>query len=184
MIRRKLMSGVAAWLLLSLFGHAAAQDAAAPSSDGPAPAADSAPAPDGDASGGSGCWFCEMNVTFGGFVRPEVAVKTSDKENQFNQRGNPYNQVPVGRQAGDPLTGFGPIGANSALIGILKGLPGVGAIVSGLPVVNGTIPITDTVARPIDPSNNLFNLHILRTEEELGVTFTHDLKLIARARMI
>ncbi|MBV8063106.1 MAG: DUF1302 family protein [Nevskia sp.] len=143
----------------------AAAEAAAPVEAAAAPAAEAASAgetgapSDSSGEGGSG-WFSDFDVTFGGFIRPEVALKTSDQENANNQRGNPYDSITVARQAYAPPAFGTPSWSTLAL------------------------PIADTVRRPIAPSNNVFNMHILRAEGELGVTFTHDLKLIARARAV
>ena len=123
-----------------------------------------------------------MDVSFGGFIRPVVAFSTSDKENPNNQRGNPYNSISAPRQA------YVPPNSGSALFSAL-GLP----VSLPLPLNWSSIPVpnvplvatgTDTVTRPIAPSNNVFNLHILRAEGELGVKLTNDLKFIAPVRGI
>jgi hypothetical protein len=45
-------------------------------------------------------------MSLSGYIRPEVAVKASDREDPFNQRGNLYNGVPVARHsfAADDVT--------------------------------------------------------------------------------
>lgn len=105
-------------------------------------------------SGFFGALFKDMDFNIGGFIRPEAAFATGD-ENPYNQGGNPYNGVAVRRQAGDPNTNY-----------------------------TTTIPVSDSISRPIDKSDNTFNYHILRGELEAGLTFTSDLKLIGRLRAI
>jgi hypothetical protein len=189
-------------LSLALVGGAAwAQDAAqpqtGPSDQTPAATSDQAPAaaaPDqasgssdqsqsGSSDGGSGGgWFQDMDVSFGGFIRPEVSIKTSDKENPNNQRGNPYDSIPVARQA------YLPPNSGNALfagLGIPLSTPAPTTWTS-VPVPNVPLLATgsDVVTRPVDPSNNVFNWHVLRAEGELGVKLTNDLKFIARVRAL
>ncbi|MGH8447356.1 MAG: hypothetical protein ACREVL_18975, partial [Solimonas sp.] len=127
--------------------------------------------------------FSGMDFSLGGFVRPEFSIATGD-ENPYNQGGNVYNGVPVQRHAGDPFTGYGPILANSQLVNTLRGLPIVGPIVEALPVVNGQLPITDTVTRPVPTTDNTFNMAIVRAELEAGIRFSSDLSLVARVRAL
>ena len=123
-----------------------------------------------------------MDVSFGGFIRPEVAVKTSDKENSNNERGNPYNSIAVPRQAYLPpnsgnalFAGLGiPVSVPTPLTWTSLAVPNVPLVATG----------SDVVTRPINPSNNVFNWHVLRAEGELGVKLTNDLKFIARARAL
>ena len=137
---------------------------------------------DNQASSSSGGWFQDMDVTFGGYIRPEVAVHTSDAENPNNERGNPYNTRAIARQAYVP-----PNSGNAlfAALGIPLTIPSPLNWTS-VPVPNVPLVATgsDVVTRPIDPSNNVFNWHVLRVEGELGVKLTNDLKFIARASAI
>jgi len=158
--------------LLLMGGAAQAQDNSSGSSASSTDSSDS----------GSGGWFHDMDVSFGGFIRPEVAFSTSNQENPNNQRGNPYNVISAPRQA------YVPPNSGSALFSAL-GLP----ISLPLPLNWSSIPVpnvplvatgTDTVTRPFAPSNNAFNLHILRGEGELGVKLTNDLKFITRVRAL
>jgi hypothetical protein len=171
--------------ILMMFAAAAkAQD-----NGGGTPAPDNSGGPPADNSAGGSSdtpvasgWFHDIDFSFGGFIRPETAFHTNDKENPNNERGNPYNSISAPRQA------YVPPNSGTALFTAL-GLP----ISTPLPLNWSSIPVpniplvatgTDTVQRPFDPSNNLFNLHILRGEGELGVKFSNDLKLIARLRAI
>jgi hypothetical protein len=162
--------------LLLIGGTAWAQDDASQQQSG---SSDSG-TPDGGSGGGG--WFSDMDVTFGGFIRPEVAIRTSDKENANNQRGNPFNSIPEARQA------YVPPNSGNALFSAL-GLPlstPTPLTWTSLAVPNVPLVATgsDVVTRPVDPSNNVFNWHALRAEGELGVKFTNDLKLIARVRAL
>ncbi|MDR3417904.1 MAG: hypothetical protein P4L83_17155 [Nevskia sp.] len=123
-----------------------------------------------------------MDVSFGGFIRPEVALHTTDKENPLNERGNPYNSIAAPRQA------YLPPNSGTALLSAL-GSP----IKLPLPLNWNSIPLPnvpllltgrDTVQRPVPPANNAFNLHLLRAEVEIGVKFTNDLKLVGRLRAV
>lgn len=190
MSKSRLFAAGALWAFTgAAFAQDQAVDAAATATVPDAPPAADAPAPealsDQSASGGgSGSWFSDIDFSFGGFIRPEVSFKSSSQENANNQRGNPYNGVAQTRQAGDPTTGFGPILAGSALTNSAAVGGTVAGLFSALPVVNGQIPVTDQVARPVSNANNVFNLHILRAEAEVGMTITHDLKMIGRIRAI
>ena len=42
-------------------------------------------------------WSLPDWISLSGYIRPEVALKTSDREDPFNQRGNLYNGVPTAR---------------------------------------------------------------------------------------
>lgn len=170
--------------LLAVAGaaHAQGDSNAGGDNSGGAPAAQDSGGGATQDSGGFGSWFHGMDVSFGGFIRPEVAIHTNDQENPNNQRGNPYNRISASRQA------YLPPNSGSALFSAL-GLP----ISLPLPLNWSSIPVpnvpllatgTDTVTRPVAPSNNVFNLHILRAEGEWGVKFTSDLKLVARVRAI
>ncbi len=122
----------------------------------------------------------DFDISLGGFIRPEVALSTRTADDPDNERGNVYNGVTVTRHAGDPFTNYGNILANSALLQN----PILGPVLQAIPVVNGQIPLVNNVTRPIPPSNNVFNYHILRAETELGMKFTQDLSLTARLRAI
>jgi hypothetical protein len=144
------------------------------SGDAPAPASADAPADNsgGQSSGESGGLFSNIGFNFGGFIRPEVAFHTSQQENPNNERGNPYNSISVARQAYVPP-------AAAALFGITTPITW-----SSVPIPAGIPGTADTVQRPIPPSNNVFNLHILRAEGDMGARFGNDLKLVAHIRAI
>ncbi|MGQ3058286.1 MAG: DUF1302 family protein [Nevskia sp.] len=118
----------------------------------------------GDGSTSSGGFFSDFDFSWGGFIRPELAI-TLGGENPNNQRGNPFNGVSVARQPGVPQ----PV---DALGGILPpfSVPAVG--------------LGDNVTRPVTPANNFFNLHLLRLELEGAMKFTPSLKLVGRLRAV
>jgi len=157
------------------------QTQAAPSDQGGG-SSDQSQSSSSDSGSGGGGWFQDMDVSFGGFIRPEAAIKTSDKENSNNERGNPYNSIAVARQA------YVPPNSGNALFSAL-GLP----ITTPTPLTWTSLAVpnvplvatgSDVGTRPIESSNNVFNLHTLRAEGELGVKLTNDLKFIARARAL
>ncbi len=141
-----------------------------------------APAQSSDSGSAGGGWFQDMDVSFGGFIRPEAAIKTGDRENPNNERGNPYNNIAVPRQA------YLPPNSGNALFSAL-GLP----ITTPTPLTWTSLAVpnvplvatgSDVVTRPFNSSNNVFNWHVLRAEGELGVKLTNDLKFIARVRAL
>ena len=109
---------------------------------------------------GSGL-FRDFDFSMGGFVRLETAFSTGF-ENPNNERGNPFNGVPVHRVPGVPTLGLNP-GHGFAIQNPL---------------------LASTVVRPVPPSNNLFNYHTVRGELEAGIKFTSDLSMIFRLRML
>ena len=131
----------------------------------------------------TGSWFRNLDFNVGGFVRLEGAYSTGS-DNPFNQGGDPYNGVSVRRQAGDPFTGFGPIAANSNFVNTLRTLPLVGPLLDAIPIVNGTLPLSDTISRPVPKDSNDFNLFYIRGELEGAFRFTDNLSLIGRVRGI
>ncbi len=141
-------------------------------------------AQDGDEShtGFFGSLFEHVDFSIGGFIRPEVAVQATDTENPYNQGGNPYNNISVARQAYVP-----PTSGTTVINGALATL---GSNIRLPPVAVGTWTSlafpgqADSIRRPIDNSNNVFNLHIVRGETEIGIKFGNDLKLIGRLRVI
>ncbi|MES2491331.1 MAG: DUF1302 family protein, partial [Pseudomonadota bacterium] len=157
--------------------------------------ADAAPSEEAPAEESSG-WFSNFDVSFGGFIRPEIAFSTGTA-NPNNQTGNPFNRKSV------PIQGALPPSSVQTTVGNTLGLLGVPAgVISALdPAFTaltgatgwGTIPIPGVVQallpntggnvqRPIDYEHNLFNLHMLRAEVEMGMKLTNDLKFIARVR--
>ncbi len=154
----------------------------APADSSPTAASSDSGASSDNSGGGGGGWFQDISFSFGGFVRPEAALSTTNKENPNNERGNPYNSISANRQA------YVPPNSGTALFSAL-GIPlstPTPLTWSSIPVPNvpGVATGTDTVVRPIPPSENVFNLHILRAEGELGVRFGQDFKLVARLRAI
>ena len=112
----------------------------------------------------SGGLFSDFDFSWGGFIRPELAISLGS-DNPNNQRGNPFNGVPTARQPGvpQPVDGLG---------GLLPpfSIPAVG--------------LGSTVTRPVQPANNFFNLNLLRLELEGAMKFTPSLKLVGRLRAI
>lgn len=102
-----------------------------------------------------------VDFSFSGFIREEIAFKVSGQENQNNQGGNPYNNVPV------------PLFPNS--IGPLLGL--VPAPVLGL------LPADlATGERKIKSDSNALNMLATRLELNFGAKFTDDLSATVRLR--
>ncbi|MBA4284831.1 MAG: hypothetical protein C0434_04800 [Xanthomonadaceae bacterium] len=118
----------------------------------------------GDGSAASTGFFSDFDFSWGGFIRPELAI-TLGGENPNNQRGNPFNGVAVARQPGVPQ----PVDALGGLLPPFS-IPAVG--------------LGDTVTRPVTPANNFFNLHLLRLELEGAMKFTPSLKLVGRLRAV
>ncbi len=122
--------------------------------------------------------FDSSSFSFGGFVRLEAAVKTSDKENPNNQRGNPYDSITVPAAQRTPYL---PPTSSGTLLNN-----------AGIPLNTSigtwsTVPLTAFAVdarRPVPPSNNLFNFHILRAEGEFGWNITSNMKLVGRLRTI
>lgn len=78
---------------------------------------------DGEASPPSNAVLPDW-LSVSGYVRPEAALKTSDRENPFNQRGNLYNGVPVPRHsfvADDVATRNGQPADNRLNLAYLRG---------------------------------------------------------------
>jgi len=157
--------------------------------------ADAAPSDEAPSEESEG-WFSHFDVSFGGFVRPEIAFSTGTA-NPNNQTGNPFNrksvpiqgalppsaiQTTVGNTLGILGVPAGVIGALDPVFTGLTGATGWGTI--AIPgVVQALLPNTGgNVQRPVDYEHNLFNLHMLRAEMEMGMTITNDLKFIARVR--
>lgn len=136
-------------------------------------------AQDESAASGGG-WLSDMSFDFGGFVRLETAISTTGEDNINNQNGNPYNNVPVRRVAGDPLTAFGPILPGS----VVTTLPVIGPLLNALPVVNGQLPLSSVTTRPIESKSDWANYHVLRAEAEMGFKLSNDLSLIGRLRTL
>lgn len=125
--------------------------------------------------------FNNVDISVGGFIRPEVAIQTGD-ENPYNQGGNPFNTRPTNRTAYVP-----PTSGTTALNGVLRTLG------SNIQLPNQSVGTwtslpfpgqSQTVTRDIHDTNNVFNYHVLRAETEVGVKFGNDFKLIGRVRMI
>lgn len=124
--------------------------------------------------------FDNMDFTFGGFVRAEVAAKTTGDENPNNQRGNPFDsrselRTPVLPPASDQAL----VGNLNAGLGTALSVPPIGTWANAVP-----LPLASSVTRPVAPANNFFNYHILRAEGEFGWTITQHFKMVGRLRAI
>jgi hypothetical protein len=118
-----------------------------------------------------------FDISVGGFVRSEFSAATGDA-NPNNQRGNPFNDINVAREAYLPPKLLGTTAA-----GLLPGLtlPATGDWTT---VPLGALGYQDTVHRPIPDAHNLFNMHILRAETEMGLKFGRDWSVTTRLRGI
>jgi hypothetical protein len=96
-----------------------------------------------------------VDYTFSGMIRLEAALKTTEDENPFNQRGNLFNGKEVERSGGLPLL--------------------------GLPLPSLT---ADTATRNGDPADNDFNLTQLRLENTLQLRFSDSWSATAKLRGI
>jgi hypothetical protein len=126
-------------------------------------------------------WFSDIDVSFGGFVRQETAFRTTGLENPNNQGGNYFNDQTLPRTAFVPPALLPVLGGSDGLLQVL--LPGtelgqLGSI--ALPIFSDTVRRGDEIASV----DNDFNYLILRAEGELGITFSSNLRFIARARAI
>ncbi|MGH8456811.1 MAG: DUF1302 family protein, partial [Stenotrophobium sp.] len=175
---------------------AASPDAAAvpPDAVASAPADASATAPAYAASEGApeaapqqswfGSMFSNFDFNLGGFIRPEVSFSTGTA-NPNNQNGNPYDRISVQRTAYAPPTAATTVVSN--VLGLAVPLPQA-TTWSSVPLAVGTTPLGPNTAgmveRPVEYTHDIFNLHILRGELEMGMKLTSDLKVIGRLRAI
>ncbi len=122
-----------------------------------------------------------VNYSFGGFVRAEVATRTTSLENPNNQNGNTFNNVDAERQAFLP--------PKLAVNAIRWGAIPLGVDISGLPVIGQVIPavgFSDTIRRSdfVATHDNNFNYTVLRAEGELGIRFGRKFRIIGRLRAL
>lgn len=104
-----------------------------------------------------------IDFSISGFIRQEMAIKLSDKENQANNQGNPFNGKDV------PLE---PLGLNLSSVGGLNGL--LGSL--GLPTLSdATQPLFGSAAtlpptgrRDVHTAKNDFNLFATRIEVNMA----------------
>jgi len=139
-----------------------------------------------------GGFFSNMDVTFGGFIRPEFTYSTSSSDNPTNQLGNYFNGQSVARQAYVPPN-FGPA-IVSSLTGGLVTLPEVGSWTTiPFPVAAASdadspglrgVASNNGTGSPLETVDNEFNYSIVRAEAELGIRITSNLSVIARLRAI
>ncbi|HEY1181978.1 MAG TPA: DUF1302 family protein, partial [Rhodocyclaceae bacterium] len=155
---------------------------------------------EGDSGGSGGSWWDGVDISFGGFIRPEASFSTSSYDNPNNQLGNTFNGRSIPRAAYVPPT----------FVGAALPLPIVGPLLSGIQggVTNWTsVPIrtldplgalvadadspglrgrssADGTGMPFETVDNDINYQILRAELEMGVQLSQDFKFIARVRGI
>lgn len=158
-----------------------------------------------DEESDGGGWFDGIDVSFGGFIRPEASFSTSSFDNPNNQYGNTFNGRSIERQAYLP-----PNAAGTVIGGNL--IPGLNVPQPILDIVNGitdgllnwnNIPLPvnplvtdarspgvrglntqDGSGTPFQTVDNDWNYQIIRAEAELGVQLSQDFKFIARVRGI
>lgn len=122
-----------------------------------------------------------VNFSFGGFIRGEVATRTTSLENPNNQYGNVFNDVTVERQAFLP--------PKLALNAINWGDVPIGVNLGGLPVLGQIVPnvgFSDELRRGdfVPSMSNDFNYTLLRAEGELGIRFGRKFRIIGRLRAL
>lgn len=93
-----------------------------------------------------------------GFIRQEPAIKLTDEENPFNQRGNLYNGVTVTQ--------------DSTLLNLIPGFPPVG-------FPPGSVSVTN---RPISGADNDLNLMATRIEVDFQASVNQNWTGFARLR--
>lgn len=129
----------------------------------------------------SASFFEDIDVSFGGFVRAEMAARTTALENPNNQGGNYFNDQTLQRTAYVPPALLPVLGGSDGLLQVL--LPGTelgewGSI--AIPLFGDNIRRGDEIVSV----DNDFNYTVLRAEGEVGIRFSPELRLIARARAI
>lgn len=120
-----------------------------------------------------------VNMSFGGFLRAESAIRTTSEENLNNQGGNPFNNREIEREAFAPPA-LNPVGILGNTVTALQPITGPASAWGTTPL----IVFDDQIARNVDvPSvKNDFNFMILRGEAELGLRFGQNWRFIARLR--
>ena len=111
-------------------------------------------------------WFPAFDLSWGGFVRTEVAASADPHANPANQFGNPFNGRSIARQAYTP--------------------PALGA--PGSKWGDATLTASDSTAPGVRPftstTDNKFNYSVLRTELTADISFTPSLTLKSRLRTL
>ena len=103
-----------------------------------------------------------VDYSLSGLLRVEVAAKTTDAENPYNQRGNLFNGKTVDRNGG-------------LNIGEILNL--------GLPI-GVSVPITDSATRSVQPASSDFNHTQARLESTLQLRFSDNWSATAKLRAI
>jgi len=104
-----------------------------------------------------------IDFTISGFIRQEMAFKLSDKENQANNHGNPFNgkDVPLEPLGLDLST---VTGVNNLLSGL--GLPTLGNVTQ--PLFGSAVTLPPTGRRNVRTADNDFNLFATRLEVNMS----------------
>ncbi|MDT0633746.1 DUF1302 family protein [Spectribacter hydrogenooxidans] len=79
-------------------------------------------------------WWEDIDISLDGFVRPEIAIRTTSGENPYNQRGNIFNGQPVERTSfttTDTVTRGLPQADNEFNLTILRGKAALNARLTG-----------------------------------------------------
>ncbi|MFA5938852.1 MAG: DUF1302 family protein [Sinimarinibacterium sp.] len=139
-----------------------------------------------------GGWFDGMDLSFGGFIRPEFAYSLSDEDNWTNQLGNTFNERSIARQAYVPpnlagavvsdLTG-GLVVAPAVTTWTSTPFPEAAASDAASPGLRG-VSSANGSGTPLERGDNDYNYAIVRGEVEMGLRFTDNLTLIGRLRAI
>lgn len=107
-----------------------------------------------------------------GYLRADIAIKTNDDPNPYNQFGDPFNKVTVTRTPGNPGL---PVDGLDILAPILR---------DGLPFAIPLSILTDEIQRPQKTVKNLLNYNVLRWEQQLELRFTSTLRFVGQMRGI
>lgn len=125
-----------------------------------------------------GGWFSNMDVSFGGFIRPEFAYSLSGTDNFTNQLGNAFNGRSMERQAYIP-----PALQTGGATWTTTPFPTTLASDAESPGLRGVASNTGT-GTPLERVDNRYNYSILRTELEMGLRLTSNITVLSRVRAI
>jgi hypothetical protein len=132
-----------------------------------------------NADGAMSGLFNNIDVSMGGFIREETAIKTTDEENPNNEGGNVFENRTVARQAYVPPS-FGAV--HLGPVNIPSVLNWTSIPVPQIPLVSNDSSSSVRRSQFVPENDNTFNYVVLRSEAELGVKFGDSLSLVARLR--